>query len=85
MKPPKSGPMEGPTKGDAVYINIGSCNCSRLNMSPTVPPATERNALPEIPSKNLAMSIVWIFLATAEGMIQMKNMLKEHRYTGLLP
>jgi len=48
-------------------------------MSPTVPPATERKALPERPSKNRAISIVWMFLATADGIIHIKKNEKEQR------
>lgn len=46
-------------------------------MSPTVPPATERNALPARPSKKREMSIVVIFLATAQGIIQIRKKMYE--------
>jgi hypothetical protein len=46
-------------------------------MSPTVPPATERKADPAKPSKNLAISIVWIFFANAHGNIQIKKNVNE--------
>lgn len=77
MNPPISGPIDGPMKGAAVYIIIGNWRVSRLNMSPTVPPATERNALPDKPSKNLAISIVSMFFATADGISQIRNRLKD--------
>jgi hypothetical protein len=48
-------------------------------MSPTVPPATLKKALPAKPSKKRETSIVAIFLATAQGMIHIKK--KTYEYT----
>jgi hypothetical protein len=46
-------------------------------MSPTVPPATLRKAEPARPSKNLAISIVWMLCAKAHGNIQIKKKVNE--------
>jgi hypothetical protein len=43
--------------GLAVYSIIGRASSWRLNISPSVPPAMLRNALPETPLKNLATSL----------------------------
>jgi hypothetical protein len=80
-----SGPKDGPTNGAAVKTIIGACMLWRLNKSPTVPPDTERKALPEKPSKNRAMSMVSIFFETVEGMIHIKNIPKDARYIGRRP
>jgi hypothetical protein len=48
------------------------------NISPTVPPATERKALPANPSRKRAMSIVWIFCANAHGIVKRKKKVNEH-------
>lgn len=47
------------------------------NMSPTVPPATLRKALPANPSRKRATSIVWILRATAHGTMKMRKNEKE--------
>lgn len=49
------------------------------NMSPTVPPATDRNADPASPSKKRATSIVCMLRATAHGIIQMRKKLNDAR------
>ena len=67
MKLPMKGPILGPMNGAAVKIAIGSCKCSLLKRSPTVPPETARKALPEKPPRNRDTMIVWIFPATAMG------------------
>jgi len=46
-------------------------------MSPIVPPATDRKALPARPSKNRATNIVPMFFATAHGMIQIRKNVKD--------
>lgn len=46
-------------------------------MSPTVPPATERKAEPAKPSRKRAISMVWMFFATAQGIVQMRKKVKE--------
>jgi hypothetical protein len=71
--------------GAAVKIIIGPCSWWRLKRSPTVPPATERKALPAKPSQNRAISIVWIFWATADGMSQIRKREKETIYIGRRP
>lgn len=71
------GPTSGPTKGLAVYSIIGAASSLRSNMSPTVPPATLRKALPDNPSKNRAMSMVSMFWATAHGMSQITKDAKD--------
>ena len=48
------------------------------NISPTVPPATERKALPANPSRKRATSMVWMFCANAHGMVKMRKKVKEH-------
>lgn len=40
---------------------IGVLSFSLWKTSPTVPPATDKNALPAKPSKKRTMSIVWMF------------------------
>ncbi len=67
MNPPKSGPVDGPMNGAKVKMAIGACMVLRGNKSPTVPPDTDRNALPAKPWKKRAMIIVWIFCATADA------------------
>lgn len=47
------------------------------NISPTVPPATLRKALPANPSRNRATSMVWILRATAHGIRKMRKNEKE--------
>lgn len=63
--------------GLALYIIIGACNDDLSNMSPIVPPATLRKADPATPSRNRAISMVWIFCATAQGISQMTKNVKE--------
>lgn len=79
--------------GDAVYTIIGAdsslvcvsfllvstspCLTCLANISPTVPPATLRKAEPASPSKNLAISIVCIFGATAHGISQIRKNVNE--------
>lgn len=72
-----NGPTSGPTKGEAVYSIIGALSSWRANKSPTVPPATLRNALPAIPLKKRHTIMVSIFLDTAHGMSQIKNKVNE--------
>jgi hypothetical protein len=55
--------------GLAVYTIIGRESSLFANMSPTVPPATERNAEPARPSKKRDTSMVAMFRATAQGII----------------
>jgi hypothetical protein len=61
MKPPIRGPIEGPTKGAMENINIGACISLAVKRSPTVPPDTARNALPEKPSRNRLTMMVSMF------------------------
>ena len=58
---------------------MGASISSRLNKSPTVPPDTDKKALPASPWKKRAMIMVSMFLATADGMIQMKKPANEAR------
>jgi hypothetical protein len=51
----------------------------RSKTSPAVPPATLKKLLPANPVKKRAMIIVSMFWATAEGMVQMMNMVHETR------
>jgi hypothetical protein len=46
-------------------------------MSPTVPPATLRNALPARPSRKRATSMVWMLRATAHGIMKTRKKVKE--------
>jgi hypothetical protein len=46
-------------------------------MSPTVPPATDRNAEPARPSRNRAINIVCVFCAKAQANIQILKNVKE--------
>lgn len=46
-------------------------------MSPTVPPATLKNALPASPAKNRTMIMVSMFCATAQGINQSEKTAKE--------
>lgn len=48
-------------------------------MSPTVPPATLRKALPENPLRNRPISSVWVFSAKAHGKIQIRKSANEHK------
>ena len=61
----------GPTKGDAVYSIMGSPRSFPLNRSPTVPPAIDMKALPQIPLMKRPTSKAWIVCATAHGISQM--------------
>ena len=71
MKPPRRGPAQGPRKGARVKMAIGTWSSFGVNRSPTVPPDTVRNVLPEKPSRNRQTMMVVTFLATACGMDQM--------------
>jgi hypothetical protein len=64
---------------------MGACNEFLENMSPTVPPATLRKALPVSPLMNLPTSIVWIFLAAAHGTSQIMKNISEMIYIGRRP
>ena len=66
-------------------MSIGVWSVSFVNISPTVPPATEANAAPAIPSRNLATSIVCIFVATAHGIRKTRKSGREARYIFLRP
>lgn len=77
MNPPIVGPKDGPKNGDPEYTIIGKDNSCLLNMSPIVPPATLRKALPTNPTKKRATSRVCIFCATAQGIMKMKRIAKE--------
>lgn len=79
INPPTNGPVLGPINGASAKMAMGASIVSRVNRSPTVPPDTDRNALPAKPWKNLAMIMVSMFFATADGMIQMMNPANEHR------
>lgn len=85
MNPPSKGPIEGPTKGAKVTRTIGFWSSSLPNMSPVVPPATARNELPVKPLKNRVMMRVSIFLASADGTVQMMNRVQEVMYIGRRP
>lgn len=67
MNPPTTGPIVGPRKGPRVKIAIGHETSSLIHMSVMDPPATERNAAPEKPARNLVTMIVAMFCATAVG------------------
>jgi hypothetical protein len=58
---------------------MGASIVSRVNMSPTVPPDTDKNALPEQPWKKRATIMVSMLRATADGMSQMMKPAKEQR------
>ena len=72
-------------KGEAVKTIMGACRSSREYRSYTLPPATERKAEPEKPSRKRETRMVAMFWATAEGMIQMMKKAKETKYMGRLP
>lgn len=55
------------------------------NISPTVPPATDRNALPAIPEKKRKTSNTAICGANAHGRNSRVKTVKETRYVGLRP
>lgn len=58
-----------PMKGLAVYTIMGRDSSFFANMSPTVPPATDRKAEPARPSKKRDISMVAMLRATAHGII----------------
>jgi hypothetical protein len=58
MNPAIIGPMTGPKNGLAEKNAMGVLNDSPLNMSDTLPPATERNAEPDTPERKRPMSQV---------------------------
>jgi hypothetical protein len=62
-----------PMNGLAVYTIIGRLNSAFVYISPTVPPATERNAEPARPSKKRDTNMVAMFFATAHGTIQIRK------------
>lgn len=66
-------------KGANDTKTIGLCNWSLEKISPTVPPATERKALPKNPLKKRVMMRVSIFCARADGMVQIRNIDHETR------
>jgi hypothetical protein len=72
-------------KGLDVYIIIGFCRPAFGNISPTVPPATLRNADPANPPKNRATTSVVMFFASAQGMIQIAKINVDTTYMGLRP
>lgn len=72
-----NGPTSGPMKGELVYSIIGALSSCRANRSPTVPPATLRNALPAMPLRNRHTIIVWMFLATAHGISHTRKSVNE--------
>ena len=67
MNPPTTGPIVGPRNGPSVKMTIGHETSSLIHMSVIDPPATERNAAPENPARNLLTRIVAMFCATAVG------------------
>lgn len=73
MKPPRRGPSSGPINGAAVYTIIGAESSDLVNISPTVPPATDKKAEPDRPSRNRHTSMVAIFGATAHGISQIRK------------
>lgn len=76
MKPPISGPTDGPANGASVKTAMAACIWFRANMSLTVPPETDRNALPARPWKKRATIMVWMLRATAEGTSQIRKKAK---------
>jgi hypothetical protein len=79
ISPPINGPVDGPMNGASAKTAMGASIVSRVNKSPTVPPETDRNALPARPWKKRAMIMVSMFLATADGMSQMMKPANEAR------
>ncbi|KAL2058809.1 hypothetical protein ABVK25_000100 [Lepraria finkii] len=75
--PETIGPKGGHMNGEAVKIIIGACSSLRTNISPTVPPATPRNALPATPLMNRATSFVAMFFESAQGMSPIRRKKKE--------
>lgn len=61
------------TNGDAVYIIIGALSWGPANMSPTVPPATDKNADPAIPPRNRKSSSTEMCGANAQGIRNIVN------------
>jgi len=85
MNPPTKGPSTGPAKGAIANNIIGACISFGKNKSDTLPPATLMKALPDNPEKKRAMSMVWMFCATAHGMVHIRKKSIERRYIGRRP
>ena len=66
-----------PMNGATVYTIIGVDSSLLANVFPTIPPATERNALPARPSRKRATNIVRTFRASTHGIVPMINMARE--------
>jgi hypothetical protein len=74
-----------PMNGLAVYTIIGVDSSDFANISPTVPPATDKNAEPARPSRNRATNMVVMLFANAHGIIQTMKKANEMMYMGRLP
>jgi hypothetical protein len=80
-----SGKTEEERTGQAVKTIMGAPKLLPENISPTVPPATDRKALPAIPEKKRKTSKTAIFGAKAHGSSSSVNNENETRYIGLRP
>lgn len=65
------GPIAGPMKGAAEKAAIGTPLSSVLQRSASVPPTRVIGAEKNIPSMARQMRRVWMFGATAQGMMNM--------------
>src|SRR5690348_2197331 len=85
LHPPTSGPTPGPINGAALNAAIGTPLSSFLHMSTSVPPTNDMGAENATPARNLVISSVSIFFATAPGIVNSTATPKVTAYTGLRP
>ena len=69
-KPPTIGPRTGPPYGAAAKRAMAKPRSSLSQTSEIVPPASVRGADAKMPQKNRHIRSVWMFLATAQGIMK---------------
>lgn len=85
ITPPNRGPSVGPSKGPRRYQPNMPARCDGGNISLMVPPPFAMPTLPKKPDNvRIAMS-VWIFGLSADGICSIVNIVKQIRYSFLLP
>lgn len=67
------GPSVGPQKGVRVNNIIGASMCAGAKRSATVAAATVRNEEPVRPQRKRAINRVWMFFATAQGIVKRRK------------
>lgn len=82
--PPTIGPRTGPPQGAAANNAIANPRSLLSQISEMVPPASVKGAEANRPQKKRQIKSVWMFFATAHGMLKTRNLLDPANYPEII-